>query len=321
MSSSSESSLAELPLPYDISSAVSRALRVNSTGGDAEESSYPRSLGGRSRSLSYPTGYYDFPTHHQASTSAAAAAAYNVGEGSYGGAAYYCTAATSPYYYPPNISASIPTSVGPEIHPYYYPHHYHSAIHPVADPQVQMEVEAWTENTSMSICNSSGDLLESQANIEQLDKFCKYIDSSGEEELATEEESEQGTETTSYDCYVARNMRSAMIGSPPKKKRRSSVVYYEEESTMAEEVRGWKMELENASMWKEFDAVGTEMVITKAGRYWREGGGRGGGERWEGGGGREERGREREGRRGERWEGEGKEGVAQLRDPTYALPY
>lgn len=255
MSSSSESSLTELPLPYDISSAVSRALRINSAG-SGEENPLPRTRS--RRSLSFP-GYYDFPAHQGPSVSA-----YNGSDGeNYAAASCYCSAASNPYFY------SIP-SADPQ-HPYFYPQHHYPAIHP-NDPQVQMEVEAWTENTTMSICNSSTDLLESQANIEQLDRFCKYIDSSGDEELITDrgESSMLSSIKANYECYIA-GRRSAMIGSPPKKKRKNACAmslssYFEEDYVGMDEIHDWKVELENATMWREFDNVGTEMVITKAGR-------------------------------------------------------
>lgn len=212
------------------------------------------------RSFSYPTGYYDLPAH-QASTSRA----YNVSQTENYSSGYYCSSSNSnPYFY------SIPSSAGMvETQPYFYPQHHYPAIHPA---DIQMEVEAWTENTSMSLCNSSSDMLESQANMEQLDQFCKYIDSSGDEELIVDggESNMLGHAAANYDCYIASGVQTAMIGSPPKKKRKnffpvmSLPSYYEEE--MDEDMGEWKVELENSSIWKEFDSVGTEMVITKAGR-------------------------------------------------------
>lgn len=212
------------------------------------------------RSLSFPTGYYDYPAHQASSSSA-----YNVGQSQENyAAAYYCPT-SNPYFY------SIPSSAAIDPTSYFYPQHHYPAIHPAG---VQMEVEAWTENTTVPICNSSSDLLESQANIEQLDQFCKYIDSSGDEELVIDPGAENTmigtTPKANYDCYIARGMQSAMIGSPPKKKRKDVCAimphptYYEEEAE--DDMRNWKVELENSVMWKEFDSVGTEMVITKAGR-------------------------------------------------------
>lgn len=254
MSSSSESSLAELPLPYDISSAVSRALHINSTV-HGEEPSRPKP---RARALSYP-GYYDFPAH----SSSASAYGENY-------AAYYCS---NPYFY----NAAVAAGKADPPPQYLYPHHY-SSIHP-ADAHVQMEVEAWSESTTMSICNSSTDIsLDSKVNMEQLDQFCKYIDSSGDEELISEkgENSMFGSTGKNYAYYTSRGLRSGFSNqSPPKKKRRSTCAmslsgYYEDDFDEEEEsedgVRNWKVELDNSCMWEEFDSVGTEMVITKAGR-------------------------------------------------------
>ncbi len=260
MSSSSESSLAELPLPYAISSAVSRALHMDPSA--CSDGTLPR----RGRSLSYPmtagSYFHDFPAH-------SAAAAYNVSESENYPATYYHQT-SSPYYY-----AAIPGSAPPEGGQFLYPHPY-SIIHP--EQQVQMEIEAWSESTAMSICSGSGsgDLLESQVNMEQLDQFCKYIDSSGDEEFTVEkgESSMLGSAEIEYSCY---NLRRGMAGSPPpKKKRKSSSCamalksYYEDDPDGMEELRDWGLELENASMWREFDSIGTEMVITKAGRSAKE---------------------------------------------------
>ena len=221
----------------------------------SSESNLPR----RGRSLSYPTtagSYYDFPAH-------SSAAAYTASSENYGHTYYGHT--SSPYYY-----AAIPGSAPPEGGHFLYPHPF-SNIHP-AEQQVQMEmeIEAWSENTAMSICSGSGDLLESQVNIEQLDQFCKYIDSSGDAEFIDEkgEKSMLGPSESEYTCY---SMQSGVRRAtpPPKKKRRSSCAmpnYYEEDQESMEGMHEWGVELENSSMWREFDSVGTEMVITKAGR-------------------------------------------------------
>lgn len=288
MSSSSESSLAELPQPYDISSAVSRALHMSAAlhGGDTTTTAPLQPANGSGggggagggRSLSYPgpaDTYYDFPAHSNGSNNAS-----SYGE-NYSGAAYYCPSSGNPYYYHhQGVAGTTPDHPTPphSQQQYLYPHHY-SSIHP-ADAHVQMEVEAWSENTTISICNSSTtDLLDSKANMEQLDQFCKYIDSSGDEELISEkgETSMFGSTGNDYRCYSVRGTRSEYSESPPKKKRRSASTcvmslsgYYEDDFNEEEEedgdLRDWKVELDNACMWKEFDRVGTEMVITKAGR-------------------------------------------------------
>lgn len=270
MSSGSESSLAELPQPYDISSAVSKALHVSTTVHGAEGETV-RPKPSRARTLSYP-GYYDFPAH----SSSASAYSENYAAG------YYCG---TPYYFSPSVSAAAAVAAAAAAvatdppQQYLYPHHY-ASIHP-AEAHVQMEVEAWSESTTMSICNSTTDLsLESKVNMEQLDQFCKYIDSSGDEELISEkaERSMFSSAGKDYRGYSARAMsRSAAEyskESPPRKKRRSTCPvsisgYYEEDFEEDEDedgARNWKVELDNSCMWKEFDSVGTEMVITKAGR-------------------------------------------------------
>ena len=296
MSSSSENSLTELPSPFDISSAVSRALRVHSSSAEElqqqssnnNNNNNSNGRAGRSvRSLSYPISYYDYPSHHlflhQANTSGPYGSNVMVdsqSEQNYAASYFYPAASCggNPYFYSsrPADSAGPPATADPLGAPpplgadhfqaaaYYYGHYTPAAASPM---QVQMEVETWTENSicDSSICNSSSEMLESQSNLEQLDRFCKYIDSSGDEELVMAED----------NARALGRGRGAVIGSPPKKKRRGCSVgvvrYYDEEEEEEEEEEGegrsWKVELENSDMWKEFDRVGTEMVITKAGRY------------------------------------------------------
>ena len=68
-----------------------------------------------------------------------------------------------------------------------------------------------------------------------------------------------------------------MLDSPPKRKHRSVCSlpnFYRDSRDTRERVysprsveqRNWVVELDNTSMWLEFDSLGTEMVITKAGR-------------------------------------------------------
>lgn len=317
MSSSSETSLAELPQPYDISSAVSKALCLPSGGGAAAKpevsicssNSAPKRM--RSASYPVPAGYltsYDMQVPslgaHGLSNS------YGVGDGSDNCAAaassYYCPASNTYPYYTPH----------PEPAQYLYPvqhqqQHYPptAVMHQLPDlPQAHMDMEPWNETAAMSICNSSSSIFDSQENIEQLDKFCKYIDSSGDEEFMVERESSSGEGCNGeacngegcsnadgrgilnpaknrYDqCFITGNLCSEMLDSPPKKKRRNACAmsmsdYFSDDldntmdSTLVEgvfdstEERSWKVELDNATMWREFDMVGTEMVITKAGRY------------------------------------------------------
>lgn len=316
-SSNSETSLAELPQPYDISSAVSKAFCIDipaaTCGATPEIGSNCAQK--RIRSASYPvhasymTTNYDIQVPSQGVHGLGRS--YNIGESgdncSAVASSYYCPASNTYPYYNPH----------PEPAQYLYPlqqqqlqQHYPPTVtvHPVLDtPLAHMDMEAWNETAAMSICNSSSNIFDSQENIEQLDKFCKYIDSSGDEEFMADKDSSGGEGCSEagcsgegcgsgngggmfnpvknrYECFITGNLCSEMLDSPPKKKRRSACAmsmsdYFSDDlentmdSTIVEGVfdssedRSWKVELDNATMWREFDMVGTEMVITKAGRY------------------------------------------------------
>ena len=294
MSSSSETSLAELPHPYDISSAVSKAFCIDLSANcvvtaQPDISNCSSNSVKRMRSASYPLPA-SYMTNYNIHIPIVVQNSYSVGGSSDNCSAaagsFYCSASNAYPYYTPH----------PESAQYHYPiYHQQSlhypttpAVHPMLDPHAQMDMDAWNETTAMSICNNTSTmLLDSQENIEQLDKFCKYIDSSGDEDFMAVKESRSREDYSSgamlnhapngYDCFIAGNI---MLGSPSKKKRKNtcriSISDYFSDDNMdptlegvfdLPEHRNWKVELDNATMWKEFDMVGTEMVITKAGRY------------------------------------------------------
>ena len=87
-----------------------------------------------------------------------------------------------------------------------------------------METDAWGENTS--------------ANMEELERFCRYIDGDTETEEDTDE----------YNSPVKKRQRSGN-----KSMHQGSLEYAQ-------------VELVNSDLWTEFSQIGTEMVITKNGR-------------------------------------------------------
>ena len=133
----------------------------------------------------------------------------------------------------------------------------------------EMEIEAWAEMRSE-------DLLDTE--IEQLDDFCRYIDNDSDEEL--DSKTDNGDEdfkppcaerSHSYSDYPRKRTRQ-----PPAKKRRCT--YYEGSSPDVSPVKyapepllqkdcPWRVRLQNSALWRQFDRIGTEMVITKNGRY------------------------------------------------------
>lgn len=300
MSSSSETSLAELPLPYDISSAVSKAFCIDhSASGVATAQPDISDCSDNSLNRMSSAGYpVRFMPNYNIQVPIGVHNPYSIESGdncSAAASSYYCPANNPyPYYNPPRTGSS----------QYLYPHHQESqhyqptAVHPL-DPQVPMDMDAWNETAAMSICNSSSSmLLDSQENIEQLDKFCKYIDSSGDEDFMADKDinSMEGCSSgegcsndcggamlnpakNRYECFIGGKICSEMLDSPPKNKTKNgcglSISDYLSDDNMdpapldfiPPEDRNWKVELDNGSIWRQFDMVGTEMVITKAGRY------------------------------------------------------
>ena len=213
MSISPVDSLGELPQPFDISSAVFRALRLSSSGGTEVESHRPASE--RLKSLTATDG----------------------GERS-----------KAPTPGVSSVPNTFDDSVLEDIH------------------LAEMEIEAWAEMRSE-------DLLDTE--IEQLDDFCRYIDNDSDEEL--DSKTENGDKPTcaershSYSDYPRKRTRQ-----PPAKKRRCT--YYEGSSPDVSPVKyapepllqqdcPWRVRLQNSVLWRQFDRIGTEMVITKNGRY------------------------------------------------------
>ena len=133
------------------------------------------------------------------------------------------------------------------------------------DIQLDMEVEVWSEAGA-----SEGDILDSEKNIHQLEKFCKFIDSSGEEDLEYLPDGychDQRPYSFSEFSITPRSRQ------PPRKKRRRTVGYDsspdaspEKPQAQSEMKYDWNVRLANGDLWKQFDSIGTEMVITKNGR-------------------------------------------------------
>lgn len=126
----------------------------------------------------------------------------------------------------------------------------------------EMEIEAWAEARS-----STEHLLKTETNIEQLDELYRYIDDTDEEFQP------QSVESSDDEEQLQHRKRAKQ---PPPKKRRSA--YYEESSPetsplkyapepLLHPARPWKVKLNNSDLWRQFDDIGTEMVITKNGRY------------------------------------------------------
>ncbi len=346
MSSGSETSLAEIPQPFDISTAVSKALSVEHSAAGAVIAKQEIGINNNAnnncssrqgRSASFPSaGYmpgYEIPVGgigiHRPGCS------YSVGDASdtYSAAPspFYCPGPpTTPYPYYPHH---------PDTTQYLYPlHHPHRSLqhslqpalqtHYIPNPVLQhhqiqdqqqtphsahIDMEPWSESATISICNSSSSLFDSQESIEQLDKFCKYIDSSGDEEFITDSKDGPGSaescrkegcsmsgygsigernealmmQKKRYKCFITSNSCSEMLDSPPKKRQRTISDYYGSSSSSREDMgtirsntaqigrvysaltlaeRNWVVELDNPSMWQDFDMLGTEMVITKSGR-------------------------------------------------------
>ncbi len=111
-------------------------------------------------------------------------------------------------------------------------------------PEEIADTDAWGENNS--------------ANMDELERFCRYIDGD-----TTEEESED-----SYSCS------SHKLRKVDKRKRFSLSMMTESSHHDAAggvaALQYLQVELSNSELWEEFNMIGTEMVITKNGRSVKE---------------------------------------------------
>ena len=259
---SSDDSLGDLPLPYDISSAVSRALRINSTDGTTvplERNGCPSNVCPSNSLTAVDTSSckikrQDMNAHLNC-----------LRKPSIASCVYENTLQT-------NFTSE------PELHP--YPSLPNQPIYP---EQFGMEaVDAWGDNSvTVSICSSSESMLDSHNDMEQLDQFCNYIVSNSDEELPME----NATAPVAAPIYPAGAYPRPSyyyqyrvgVDSPPRKKPRSTSSYGNYDYTLCSSTESspdkcirqrphWTMKLENALLWKQFDEIGTEMVITKGGR-------------------------------------------------------
>ena len=132
------------------------------------------------------------------------------------------------------------------------------------------------------------DILEIEGNLEQLERFCRFIDSPTPDKRNTEVsrikimEKDPDWEPGKSHC-VEHSGRSANHKTRSQRRKRSQsatislkkhchsvlafqnkLPLYKPESTITKD--GWSVTLINADNWRLFYANGTEMIITKAGR-------------------------------------------------------
>ena len=229
MSSSSVESLGELPQPYDISSAVSKALRIHSSS--AESSSEVSARG---------AGHVLPLTANETSTASNTLRAR---------AKSCCDDYQSRFYSDPKV-------------------HYYET-----DFQMEMEI---ADSTISAICNTFEDPLSAASSITELEHFCTFLDNSRDLE-------DQDVISTPEKTPPTRRMPcthpSSLGASSKRRKSKRSLSFYEESSSSPEPSPaalaclsgparnfGWVASLANAEIWRKFDRVGTEMVITKTGR-------------------------------------------------------
>lgn len=266
MSFSSDDSLGDLPLPYDISTAVSRALRINSTDGSSSPDD-----GSKVAHPSNSLTAVDTTSH--AIKERVAMPQFN------------CTRqpSSASYVYENTLQPNFtPTDL----------HHYSNPGQSTIYDQFAMEaVDAWNDNTvTVSICNSSESMLDSQNDMEQLDQFCNYIVSNSDEELPLDNNNSSPAGAAAAPLYPSNSFPGpayyyqypAAVGmeTPPRKRQRSTSTTYREyqyptscsstesspEKCVDQLHDRWEIKLENSSLWRQFDRIGTEMVITKGGR-------------------------------------------------------
>lgn len=132
------------------------------------------------------------------------------------------------------------------------------------------------------------DILEIEGNLEQLERFCRFIDSPTPDKRNTEVSrikimekdpdwepgksyaAEYSNRSTNHKTRSHRRKRAECAAVSSKKHCQSVLAFqnklplYKPESTITKD--GWSVTLINADNWRLFYASGTEMIITKAGR-------------------------------------------------------
>ncbi len=199
MSVGSEDSLTELPLPFDISSAVSRALRITSSSGAHEDESHqihPASIGNHSQSLTR---------------------------------------------YEPDFCCM-------QEYPSLSPCYQYSRPPPPA-------YQCRTNDAQPGLVN-----INSSSSIEQ---FYEFSDLSQPPFYGR-------TQSLSYQNFYP----DKEPYTPPAKRRRNTIqCCHDSDYSLNDHIHDyysdwpWTALLENKSLWRNFDEVGTEMVVTKGGRW------------------------------------------------------
>ncbi|KAL5484169.1 hypothetical protein EMCRGX_G020621 [Ephydatia muelleri] len=144
----------------------------------------------------------------------------------------------------------------------------------------QMELDAWSDSTTLS----TEDIFDSEA--EQLDRFCKYIDSTGDDDIPEvlirsppQQHGylhQQAAHYCQHNQHQLHNKKKKRVNNP------DPTLYGDYADEPLEKLHGfqplrlldpepvvkcpWRVELANWDLWQAFDQIGTEMVITKNGR-------------------------------------------------------
>ena len=132
------------------------------------------------------------------------------------------------------------------------------------------------------------DILEIEGNLEQLERFCRFIDSPTPDKRNTEVSRikimekdpdweprknycvEYASRPANHKTRIHRRKRAELPAVSSKKHCQSVLAFqnklplYKPESTITKD--NWSVTLINADNWRLFYASGTEMIITKAGR-------------------------------------------------------
>lgn len=214
----SDVSLHDLPLPYDISNAVSRALRLDSASGT--ELTVPRSA----CPLNSPPGYNGWKDSKAASPG-------------------FCAVSHTCSYVDEYALETI---------------------------KIDMAVRQMQANDP--------NYMEPHVNdLDRLDELCQYIDDE-EEGLALAPSGHRPysvSESTPVPVRASarpkpkRRRTDECDSSPEVSPQRYSPPAGQFDPVGSAQRYNWKVSLANLELWEKFDEIGTEMVITKNGRYVR----------------------------------------------------
>lgn len=119
--------------------------------------------------------------------------------------------------------------------------------------------EVWTDVALPDVDTKGSITPDNSANMEELERFCKYIDGDdeGTQDLVKIKREKSNPPMSSAGAAATGKCHSRAPRKPPSLSASSS---------SSSNSNNYSVTLENAGLWQQFSQIGTEMVITKNGR-------------------------------------------------------